>query len=129
MKNSMKGTAGSSSKSKANQMPKVPESENNKIGEKDKNKEKEKTKIPDEKVKEASRPRTSIEEVPDKEISEWRYTALKPKENMQKEQELPFLGVPEVTGSTTQEVNRSHDQVRFAPDPVTKVAKEEPNFK
>ena len=82
-------------------MPKVLESENNKIGKKDKNKEKEKTKIPDEKVKEASGPRTSIEEVPDKEIPEWRRTAPKLKENTQKEQELPFLGVPEVTGSTT----------------------------
>ena len=101
MKNSMKGTVGLSSKSKANRMPKVPESENNKIGKKDKNKEKEKTKITDEKVKEASGPRTSIEEVPDKEIPEWRRTAPKLKEKTQKEQELPFLGVPEVTGSTT----------------------------
>ena len=77
-------------------MPKVPESEKNKIGEK----HSEKKKIPDEKVKEASGPRTSIEEVPDKEVPEWRHTALKPKENTQKEQELPFLGVPKVTGST-----------------------------
>ncbi len=120
------------SRSKKNQVPKGPESDtrtggsqSGKQGNSDRNVRR---------LKDSENTRTRIEEVPEEQIPEWRRTALRVRARQpqeQNEQELPFMDVPAVTGSSAQDVQRDRERhVRFQePQGKENENRNEPNFR